>query len=111
MAAGATLAAAEPFFFKATALGRYLLQARDRQLLTLADAGAVMAVEPSDAADFTVQRSGSGFSLFAATRSQYLGAGDQGLSATATTSSPPTPPTPTTPRAGRLSTTGRRSSA
>ncbi len=59
-ATGADAAAAERFFLKPTALGRYLFHARDGSLLAGSATGVAAASEPSDAADWTIDRNSEG---------------------------------------------------
>ena len=72
-----TTAAAEPFFFKATALGRYMLYGRQRDYLAgTAQNGVESAAAVSQLANWTVEQAGAGtFRLRLA-----AAAGNRGLS-------------------------------
>ncbi len=62
-ASSATLAGAEPLFMKPSALGRYLLSARDSSLLT-AGSQITSAKDASDSSDWVIEGNGdSGFTL------------------------------------------------
>lgn len=72
-ATAASAATAEPFTFKPTALGKYLLYARDATFLAVSGAGVAPAAAPSDAADWTIDRDASGnFTLVNATAAKAL---------------------------------------
>jgi microsomal dipeptidase-like Zn-dependent dipeptidase len=55
--------AAEAFRMQATDLGRYLLYGRDADFLAVAGDAVTPASEPSDAADWTVNEAGGGFTF------------------------------------------------
>lgn len=59
-ATAAAIAGAEPLYLKPTALGRYLLSARDASLLATSGAGIGSASTASDAADWIVETTASG---------------------------------------------------
>ncbi|WP_028079405.1 hypothetical protein [Solimonas soli] len=63
-ASAGTLAEAEPFYMKPTALGRYLFNCPDAKLLAAGDSAAGRADAPSDAVDWTVEEAaGGGFAV------------------------------------------------
>jgi microsomal dipeptidase-like Zn-dependent dipeptidase len=56
---GGGLGAAEPFRMQATALGRYLFYDTDKHFMTADGNALTSAAEPSDAADFSVEKPGA----------------------------------------------------
>ena len=86
-ATAAAASGAEPFFLKPTALGKYLLQARDKTLLVASGSTVTTAADGSDAADWTVERDVAGvFTLASASTAQSLATAADGtlvLAATA----------------------------
>ncbi|MES2885325.1 MAG: peptidase M19 [Pseudomonadota bacterium] len=78
---------AEPLFLKPTALGKYLLQARDKTLLAASGSTVTSAADGSEAADWTIDRDNAGvFTLTSASTGQSLATAANGaliLAATA----------------------------
>jgi microsomal dipeptidase-like Zn-dependent dipeptidase len=68
-----SVADAEPFFMKPTALGKYLFYARDRSFLAIVGLAVGKASAPSEAADWTIDTDAAGdYTVFSASAGKSL---------------------------------------
>lgn len=79
-ATAAAASAAEPLYLKPTALGKYLLQARDKTLLAANGSSVTSVATPGESADWTLERDAQGqFTLASMSAAKSLAVETSGL--------------------------------